>query len=128
MNAAHLTQATKICCGWIKTWIDKAVKTTGSRTSLNILGAINLNDIGSAHVERVEKVNSETIQQFLAQLRDNEGSNKTIHLVLDGAAYHRANAVKKQSWSSKVEVVDSAGRKYFSKPCLETIKFEPPRF
>ncbi len=94
MDATHPTQATKVSCGWIRTGEDKAVETTGSRTRLNILGAINLNAIGSAHIERVEQVNSETIQRFLAQLRENENSDKTLHLILDGAAYHRANAVK----------------------------------
>lgn len=42
-------------------------------------------------------MNSETTQQFLVQLRDNEGSNKTIRLVLGGAAYHRANTVKNKA-------------------------------
>jgi len=104
MDAVHPTQATKVSCGWIRTGEDKAVKTTGSRTRLNLLGAINLNDIGSTYVERVEAVNSESIQQFLTQLRDNEDSNRVLHLVLDGAAYHRANAVKDKAKSLNIEL------------------------
>ena len=69
-----------------------------------LLGAINLNDIGSTYVERVEAVNSESIQQFLTQLRDNEDSNRVLHLVLDGAAYHRANAVKDKAKSLNIEL------------------------
>jgi len=94
MDATHPTQATKVSCGWIKKGHDKAIETTGSRTRVNLIGAINLNDIGSAHVERFDKVNSESIQTFLINLRDNEKSTKPIHLILDGAAYHRAKAVK----------------------------------
>lgn len=94
MDATHPTQSTKLSSGWIKKGSDKAVETTGSRTRLNLIGAINLNDIGSAHVARFDRVNSETIQSFLTQLRHNQHSNKPIHLILDGAAYHRAQAVK----------------------------------
>lgn len=104
MDATHPTQATKVSCGWIKTGEDKAVKTTGSRTRLNLIGAINLNSLGSAHVTRVEAVNSESIQQFLSQLRENEGSSRTIHLILDGAAYHRANAVKDKAKELNIQL------------------------
>ena len=94
MDAMHPTQATKVSCGWIRTGKDKSIETTGSRTRLNLVGAVNLNCIGSALVKRFEKVNGETIQEFLTELRQNEDSNKTIHLVLDGAGYHRSQAVK----------------------------------
>lgn len=104
IDAVHPTQATKVSCGWIRTGEDKAVNTTGSRTRLNLLGAINLKDIGSAHVERVEQVNSETIQAFLTQLRVNEKGNRTLHLILDCAAYHRANAVKQTAKELNIQL------------------------
>ena len=93
-DAMHPTQATKVSCGWIKKGTDKAIETTGSRTRLNLIGAINLNDLSAAYVQRYEKVNSETIQQFLTELRQNDTTKKQIHLILDGAGYHRAQTVK----------------------------------
>jgi hypothetical protein len=42
MDAVHPTQATKITAGWIKKGVDKPIETTGSRTRLNIVGAIRL--------------------------------------------------------------------------------------
>jgi transposase len=39
-------------------------------------------------------VNSETIQAFFTELRAENGTNKRIHLILDGAGYHRAKVVK----------------------------------
>lgn len=104
MDAVHPTQATKLSCGWIRTGEDKAVETTGSRTRLNILGAVNLKAIGSAYVERVEQVNSETIRTFLAQLRENEAGNTRLHVILDGAAYHRANAVKEKARALNIQL------------------------
>ena len=97
MDAMHPTQATKISCGWIKKGQDKAIKTTGSRTRLNLIGTVNLNDIANAFVKRYDKVNSETIQQYFQELRQRENNSKKIHLILDGAAYHRANAVKEKA-------------------------------
>jgi transposase len=97
MDAMHPTQATKVSCGWIKKGQDKAIETTGSRTRLNLVGAINLRNLADAQVKRYEKVNSETIQTFFEEIREHEGSDKRIHLILDGAAYHRANAVKEKA-------------------------------
>lgn len=94
IDAMHPTQATKVSCGWIKKGTDKSIETTGSRTRLNLIGAIDLNNLTDAHVRRYEKVNSETIQEFFTELRQNNRTNKQIHLILDGAGYHRAQTVK----------------------------------
>lgn len=48
LDAAHPTQATKITYGWVRKGYEKPVKTTGNRTRLNILGALNLSNIGKA--------------------------------------------------------------------------------
>jgi transposase len=47
-----------------------------------------------AQVKCYEQVNSETIQAFFTELRAENGTNKRIHLILDGAGYHRAKVVK----------------------------------
>ncbi|PAJ71873.1 hypothetical protein CJF42_24365 [Pseudoalteromonas sp. NBT06-2] len=39
-------------------------------------------------------MNSETIQHFFTELRAHNGSNNRIHLILDGAGYHRTQVVK----------------------------------
>jgi transposase len=53
-----------------------------------------LNSLASARIKRYEKVNSEKIQAFFTELRTENGSNKRIHLILDGAGYHREKVVK----------------------------------
>jgi len=53
-----------------------------------------LNNLSAAQVKRYEKVNSETIQHFFTELRAHNGSDNRIHLILDGAGYHRAQVVK----------------------------------
>ena len=101
MDAMHPTQAT---CGWIRTGQDKSIETTGSRTRLNIVGAINLSKIGSAVVKRYEKVNGEYINLFLEELRVQHPPNLRIHLILDGAAYHRSNIVKNKAKELNIQL------------------------
>jgi hypothetical protein len=81
MDAMHPTQAKKVSCDWIKRGHDKAIETTSSRTRLNLVGAIDLNNLAGAQVKPYEKVNSETIQAFFTELRTENGSNKRIHLI-----------------------------------------------
>lgn len=104
MDAVHPTQATKISHGWIRTGQDKSIETTGSRTRLNLIGALTLNDIASAVVNEYEFVNSESIVHFLGQLREKYPLNHKLHLILDGAGYHIADVVKKAAVSLHIEL------------------------
>lgn len=90
IDAMHPTQATKISYGWIKKGEDKPIETTGSRTRLNIVGAIDLKNLGAAIINRYDTVNSENMQDFFEKIRTKYPQKKYIHLILDGAGYHRA--------------------------------------
>ena len=66
MDAFHPTQATKRTAGWIKKGEDKAIKTTGSRSRINIVGAIELGNLKQAIIKQYEKtVNSDAIIDFV---------------------------------------------------------------
>jgi hypothetical protein len=94
MDAVHPTQVTKIISGWKKKGVDKPIETTGSRTQLNILGAIILGHLEVAVIEQYDKtVNGESIVDFLTRTRDVYQTSGTIHLILDGAGYHRSGLV-----------------------------------
>jgi transposase len=97
MDAVHPTQATKLSHGWIKTGTDKAIKTTGSRTRLNIIGAIRLGHLAESVTAQYKTVNAEAIMDFMPQLRAQYINAKTLHLILDGAGYHRAKAVDEKA-------------------------------
>ncbi len=92
MDAVHPTQATKITSGWIKTGVDKPIETTGSRTRLNIIGAIELTHIEEAIIGQYDTVNGDSIIEFFHKIRAHY-SEKTVHLVLGGAGYHKSKAV-----------------------------------
>jgi hypothetical protein len=94
MDAVHPTQATKVSSGWIRKGVDKPIETTGSRTRMNVVGAVWLNHLTEAVVHDYETVNGSTIMDFLEHVKQKYLSSHTIHLVLDGAGYHRSKEVK----------------------------------
>ena len=94
MDAVHPTQATKISDGWILTGKDKPIETTGSRTRLNIIGAMDLSDIARTVVMDYETINSENIVRFFCTLRNTYPLTHKLHIILDGAGYHRSDLVK----------------------------------
>ena len=93
MDAVHPTQATKITSGWIRTGVDKTIETTGSRTRLNVVGAIELNNLSNAVTAQYKTVNGDSIIDFLDKIKQRYNTQKVIHLVLDGAGYHRSHLV-----------------------------------
>ncbi len=97
MDAVHPAQATKITSGWIRKGIDKVINTTGSRTRMNIVGAIELGNLSSIVFDQYKTVGGDAIIQFFKKVRRSYASMEIIHMVLDGAGYHR-----------KKEAVDAA--------------------
>lgn len=106
MDAVHPTQATKITAGWIRKGEDKAIKTTGSRSRINVVGAIELGHLDNAVIKQYEKtVNGEAIVDFLKHVRESYLESGTIKLVLDGAGYHRSDIVKSEAERLNIELI-----------------------
>ncbi len=71
MDAVHPTTATKITADWIRKGEDKAIKTTDSHSRINVVGAIELGQLGNAFIKQYEKtVNGEAIVDFLKHVRE----------------------------------------------------------
>lgn len=104
MDAVHPTQATKISHGWIRTGQDKPIETTGSRSRLNIVGALNISDIGGTVINDYESINSENIVRFFCKLRESYPLTEKLHLILDGAGYHRSDLVKDAAFVLNIEL------------------------
>ncbi len=87
MDAVHPTQSTKLSYGWIRKGQDKVIETTGSRTRLNVIGALPLQNIGATVTETYDTINSESIVRFFWKLKkEHYPLEQKVHLVLDGAA------------------------------------------
>ncbi|NRA70291.1 MAG: transposase [Gammaproteobacteria bacterium] len=94
MGAVYPTQATKVTRGWIKTGVDKIINTTGNRTRLNIIGAIRLGYLADTVAAQYKTINGESVIEFFERIRQKYSSSSRIHLVLDGAGYHRSQLAK----------------------------------
>ena len=70
MDPCHQSMATKITHGWIKTGQSKAIETTASRTRINLVGAISLNNIPKPVVSAYDTVDVGPIIDFLHLLRN----------------------------------------------------------
>ncbi len=106
MDAVHPTQATKITAGWIRKGDDKAIKTTGSRSRINLVGAIELGHLENAVIKEYEKtVNGESIVDFLNKVRKSYLESGTIKLILDGAGYHRSDIVKDEAKKLNIDLI-----------------------
>lgn len=103
IDGVHPTQATKISYGWIRKGQKKAVKTTGSRTRLNIMGALNLKALTSPLICEYKTINEYNVSLFLNEIRKvYPDYNQKIHVILDGAGYHRSQLVK--DWAEVVNI------------------------
>ncbi|EJM5018605.1 IS630 family transposase [Salmonella enterica] len=103
IDAVHPTQATKISYGWIRKGRRKAVKTTGSRTRLNIMGALNLKALTSPLICEYKTINEYNVSRFFNEIRKvYPDYHQKVHIILDGAGYHRSQLVK--DWAEVVNI------------------------
>ncbi|PHM73571.1 IS630 family transposase [Xenorhabdus kozodoii] len=96
IDAMHPTQSTKLSYGWMRRGREhvNVVETTGSRTRLNIMGALNLQRIGETIIREYPTINAKNVVLFFGSIRETYPLSQKIHLILDGAGYHRAEIVQ----------------------------------
>lgn len=105
MDAAHPTQSTKLSYGWIRKGQDKLIETTGSRTRLNVIGALPLQNIGATVTDTYDSISSDSIVCFFLKLKkEHYPLEQKVHLVLDGAAYNQSELVENAARVLNVEL------------------------
>lgn len=104
IDGVHPTQGTKLAYGWIPKGRKTLIETTGSRTRLNIMGALNLNDIGSTVIREYDSINSLNIGRFFIAIRETYPVSQKVHIILDGAGYHRSELVKEWAYVMNIEL------------------------
>lgn len=104
MDAVHSTQSTKLSYGWLPTSERKKVETTGSRTRLNIIGTLNLNNIAATITREYPAINAENICRFFIVIRETYPISQKVCLILDGAPYQRTQQVKDWAYVMNIEL------------------------
>jgi hypothetical protein len=103
IDSVHPTMATKVSYGWIRKGENKLIKTTASRTRINLSGAIDLNEM-KVISESFESIDGSSTVAFLSQVRDSYSKEKKIHIILDNSGYHKAKEVKNFAENNKIEL------------------------
>jgi transposase len=91
---------TKVSSDWIRTGKHKEIKTTASRTRVNIAGAIHLNTL-IILIKYYKAVNSESVIDFLRQIKATYLNKNKIHLIVDNGPYYTSKAVKEKANSEE---------------------------
>jgi transposase len=104
MDSVHPTQATKLSCGWIKRGTDKHIKTTASRTRVNVVGAIRLGALSKTISQTYERINQDSIVDFMDLIREQSEVKGTLHLVIDQAGYHKAFSVRDKAKALNIKL------------------------
>lgn len=103
-DGVHPTQATKLTYGWIKKGTDKEIKTTASRTRINLVGAIELGALSKAVTATYETINAQSIVDFMSRLRAQYVDANTLHWIVDGAGYHKAQLVREKARELNIQL------------------------
>jgi len=93
-DGVHPSMQTKVSHGWIRKGQDKEIPTTASRTRMNILGAINLDNMSVVAKEYNSNINGASVVDFCNKVKENYLDKKVIHLILDQAGYNKSAEVR----------------------------------
>lgn len=86
-DGVHPTMATKLAYGWIRKGHDKPIKTTASRTRMNLMGALNLESM-EVSIDAYERLDSATMVCYFDRLRAAYPKAPKVHLILDQGSYN----------------------------------------
>jgi len=104
IDAVHPTQATKLSYGWIKRGGTVEISTTASRTRINLIGAIVLENISSTKVIEYETINTDSVANFFSEIRKQHEMKFKLHVILDQSGYHRSKELKKVAKSLNIKL------------------------
>lgn len=102
MDSVHPVMGVFLCALWCFKRI--FIKSSSGRKRLNILGAVNAIDQTINFMTNETYINSQTVIQFLYQLRIYYFDMKPIYIVLDNARYQHCDLVKYVAWQLNIHL------------------------
>jgi transposase len=95
-DGVHPSMETKVSSGWIRVGKHKEIKTTASRTRINILGALQLDGMNLL-TKDFTTINSDSVIDFMEQLKDYYADKDKIYFIVDNGPYYTSNIVKNKA-------------------------------
>lgn len=101
VDAVHPTQQTQATYGWLKKGKDKTIETTAGRKRVNLIGALNLENM---HLVRkdFETINSPAVITFFKEVEGTYPDALVIHLIADRAGYNTSAEVEEFLKTSRI--------------------------
>lgn len=103
IDAVHPTQQVQATFGWFKKGKDKKIETTAGRKRINLLGALNLEDM-KATLAEYETIDGNAVISFFQTVEERYKDDKEIHIILDQAGYNKSKEVEKYLKTSRIRV------------------------
>jgi transposase len=103
MDGVHPTHQTRMAYGWIRKGTRKELPTTPGQKRMNIIGALDLEDMRLMHQEYAT-IDGEAIIGFLKNLEVHMPTATAIHVVLDAARYHTCPEVIAYVKTSRIKL------------------------
>ncbi len=89
IDAVHPTLNSEVSYGWIEKGAEHQVLSNSGRTRMNLLGALNPNDITDIFTKEYKTINYESAQDFLDELGKRNPEAKKIKVIIDNARYFK---------------------------------------
>ena len=102
-DATHPTMATKIGHGWIKTGTDRLIKTTASRTRVNVIGSINLKTMKLTATFH-KTIDSDAMEILFNKLKKKYSDAPKIHLILDQGPYNISEQTRRAAEAKSIKL------------------------
>lgn len=103
MDSVHPTHQTRLAYGWIRKGHRKELPTTSGQKRMNIVGALDLEDM-SLVVQEYATIDAEAIIVFFKNLEARLKSTTAIHVICDCARYHTCPAVMDFVRTSRIKL------------------------
>lgn len=89
IDAVHPTLNSETSYGWIEKGTEHQVLSNSGRTRMNILGALNPNEITDLITKQYKTIDSEASTDFLEELSKRNPKAKKIRIFTDNASYFK---------------------------------------
>lgn len=89
IDAVHPTLNSETSYGWIEKGTEHQVLSNSGRTRMNILGALNPNEVTEIITKEYKTIDSEAAQDFLEDLGKRNPGAKKIRIFTDNASYFK---------------------------------------
>ncbi|MDO8334072.1 MAG: IS630 family transposase [Nitrosomonas sp.] len=103
VDAVHPTQQTQATYGWFKKGKDKEIETTAGRKRVNLIGALNLEDMDLVRKD-FETIDSPAVIIFFRKVEAAYPDARVIHLIVDRAGYNTSREVEEFLKISRIEL------------------------